>query len=328
VDNLTHTFTGVLLARAGLNRVVPRGTLLLALAANAPDVDVVSWFGGSLTYLRYHRGWTHTWLLVPVMALLPALIVVLVQRRWTGFARLWIVALVGVISHLLLDWTNIYGIRMLMPFSSDWLRLDAVNVIDICIWALLFLGLAAPFLSGLVSSEIGAKKSSGRGWARLVLVLLVGYEFGRLLAHERAVATLDSRVYQGAAPRRVAAFPGGTSPLKWRGLVETESSFVLFDLDLLSGFDPAQGRTFYKPPMTPAMEAAKRTGPFRVFLYFSPYTLWRSEPSPGPSDNTLVEAFDLRFGEPAQPGFLASALIGPNLQVQSSNFEFGRIRPR
>jgi inner membrane protein len=317
-----------MLARAGLNRFAPRATLLLALAANAPDIDIVSWFGGPLAYLRYHRGWTHTWALVPVMALIPALIVFLLERGRARFVRLWVLALAGVATHPLLDWTNIYGIRMLMPFSWNWLRVDAVGVIDIWIWALLLLGLAAPFLSGLVSSEIGAKRSPGMGWAWFVLILFAGYEFGRVLAHDRAVATLDSRVYQGVAPRRVAAFPGGASPFRWRGLVETESSFLLFDVDLLSGFDPAQGRTFYKPEMSSAMQAASRTKAFRMFLYFSPYTVWRSEPAPGPQDNTLVEAFDLRFGEPAQPGFFASALIGPNLQVESSSFGFGRVKPR
>ncbi len=328
MDNLTHTLTGVMLSRAGLNRFVPRATLLLALAANAPDVDIVSWFGGPLAYLRYHRGWTHSWPMVPVMALFPALVVFLLERRRASLAGLWLVALVGVASHPLLDWTNVYGIRMLLPFSPDWLRLDSVSVIDIWIWAILFLGLAAPFLSRLVSSEIGAKASPGRGWAWVVLILLCGYESTRFVAHQRALATLDSRIYQGAAPRRLAVFPGGASPVRWRGLVETESSFLLYDLDLVSGFDPAQARTFYKPEMSPAMNAAKRTEAFRVFLNFSPYTLWRSEPDAHSPDSTLVQAFDLRFGEPPQPGFVATALIGPNLKVETATFGFGKLRPR
>jgi inner membrane protein len=317
-----------MLARAGLNRFVPRGVLLLALAANAPDVDVISWLGGPLMYLRYHRGWTHTWLLTPALALVPALIVWLLERRKTRLLTLWTVALIGVASHPLLDWTNVYGIRMFMPFSPGWLRLDTVGVIDLWIWAMLFIGIAAPFLSRLVSSEIGAKSSSGRGWAWFVLIMLAGYEFAHYLAHQRAIETLDARLYQGAAPRRVAAFPGAASPLKWRGLVETESSFVLFDVDLLSTFDPAQGRTFYKPETGPAMEVAKGTDPFRVFLNFSPYTLWRVQPPADPQDNTLVQAFDLRFGDPSQPGFMASAEIGPGGNVRRANFGFGLARPR
>ncbi len=328
MDNLTHTLTGVMLSRAGLNRMVPRATLLLALAANAPDLDVVSWLGGPLAYLRYHRWWTHAWVLAPMLAILPAVLVWLMERRRPVFFRLWLVSLAGVASHLLLDWTNVYGIRMLLPFSSDWLRLDIVNVVDLWIWAILLLGIAAPFLSRLVSSEIGARTSPGRGWAWFVLVLFAGFEYGRFLAHQRAVAALDSRVYAGAPPLRVAAFPGPANPFQWRGLVETDSSFLLFDVNLLSDFDPTRGVSFYKAEPGPAVAAAQDTEPFRVFLNFSPFTLWRTTTGGGQEELTLVRAFDLRFGDPAEPGFVASAEIGPDLRVRDARFGFGKISPR
>jgi inner membrane protein len=73
MDNLTHTLTGVLLARAGLNRVAPRATLTLVLAVNAPDIDVVARWRGSLAYLHYHRGPTHSLAALPVLAALVAL---------------------------------------------------------------------------------------------------------------------------------------------------------------------------------------------------------------------------------------------------------------
>ena len=47
LDNPTHTLVGLMLSRAGLNRWTPRPDLLLTLAANAPDIDAVSWFGGA-----------------------------------------------------------------------------------------------------------------------------------------------------------------------------------------------------------------------------------------------------------------------------------------
>jgi hypothetical protein len=42
---------GLALSRAGLNRLTPQATAILLLAANAPDIDVVSAAGGSLAYL-------------------------------------------------------------------------------------------------------------------------------------------------------------------------------------------------------------------------------------------------------------------------------------
>ena len=54
MDPLTHTATGLFLSRIGLNRWTPRATPILLLAANAPDLDILTASGGSLNYLHYH----------------------------------------------------------------------------------------------------------------------------------------------------------------------------------------------------------------------------------------------------------------------------------
>ena len=97
-----------------------------------------------------------------------------------------------------------YGIRLLLPFSERWLRLDLTSVIDVWIWAVLLLGILGPFLGKLVGSEISSGplrvRSYGRGWAWFALVFLLLYNYGRSVMHTRAVAVLESRQYQSAAP--------------------------------------------------------------------------------------------------------------------------------
>jgi inner membrane protein len=56
---------------------------------------------------------------------------------WRFCGRAYLCSLLCVLGHLLLDWTNIYGMRMLLPFSSRWLRLDITDVIDPWILTLL-----------------------------------------------------------------------------------------------------------------------------------------------------------------------------------------------
>ena len=141
------------------------------------------------------------------------------------------------------------------------------------------------------------------------------------MAHDRVIAVLESRIYAGGLPRRVAAFPGPGNPARWTGLVETESAFLLYDYDLLMPFDPASGRQFYKPENNPAMDAARNTDTFRVFLDFSKFTLWRVMPAPDGS--AIVAAYDLRFGDPSRPGFVATALLGPAGRVEEERFSFG-----
>src|SRR5437764_14642273 len=96
LDNLTHTLTGLALSRAGLNRLTPRATAVLLLAANIPDIDVISSAWGSLAYLNYHRHLTHSLLLAPAMAALPLLLARVAAREWK---MAYLVSLAGVASH-------------------------------------------------------------------------------------------------------------------------------------------------------------------------------------------------------------------------------------
>lgn len=331
MENLTHTLTGLFLSRAGLNRWTPRATYILLLAANAPDVDILSTSGGSLNYLHYHRHLTHSLTFAPVLAIAAVVVVRLVGRKPLPWIPSILVALVGVLSHLLLDLTNVYGVRIMLPFSAHWFRWDVTNVVDLWIWAVLLLSLLGPLVAKLVNSEIGAKSRSaypGRGFAIFAILFLAVYSFGRAVLHSRATAILDARVYAGTAPVRVAAFPGPANPLLWRGLAETPEAYHLFDLNLLKPFDPAGGQVFLKAARTPAIDAANRTETFREYLNFPQFPLWRALPAAEVEGGTSVEVMDLRFGTPLSPGFVCTAILDSQLRVIRSRFQFGAASPR
>ena len=331
MDPLTHTATGLLLGRAGMNRWTPQGAVILVLAANAPDIDIVSAAGGSLNYLHYHRHLTHSLLAAPVIAILTVALVRAVRRKPVRWAGAFAASLVAVMSHLLLDWTNVYGIRLLLPFSSSWLRLDLTPVIDVWIWAALFLAFAGPFLARLVTAEITSgkprQKRHGAGFAWLALAFVLAYNTGRAVLHERALAVLNARLYSGAAPVRVAAFPS-QNPLAWRGLVETSDFYSVESVDLSRGFDPGLGQIFLKPQPSPEIEAARQNPIFRIFLQFSQFPLWRVTPAAAPERGTNIEVLDMRFGTPAEPGFHATALVDERGTVSRAEFQFGTPRAR
>ncbi len=332
MDFLTHAATGLFLSRAGLYRFSPRATAIAVTAALAPDIDIVTAAGGSLNYLNYHRHWTHSFAAAPLLAFACVLAVRLAARkplRWPGACG---IAFLAVVSHLALDYTNLYGIRLLLPFSPEWLRADWTSVVDLWIWAVVAIALAGPFLARLVSAEIGAaparRPSHGRGFAIFALVFLLAYNGGRALLHARAVAVLDSRLYQGAVPLRVAAFPNPANPLRWRGLVETSEFYSIHDVHLAADFDPTQGETLYKAEPNAAQAAAARIAVFRDFLRFAQFPLWRTGPLTDGQEEVVIEALDLRFGTPASPGFVARAILNARLQVARAWFTFGRARPR
>jgi inner membrane protein len=316
MDNLTHSLTGVMLSRAGLNHGLPRANWLLLMAVNAPDIDAITAAGGAGFYFEHHRWISHALVAMPVIAILPVLVLRYVFRQPLPWLRAWLVSLIGVASHLALDFTNAYGIRLLLPFSDAWPALDITGVVDVWIWAALLLAVSAPAISQLVSSEIGAKKTTGRGWAVFALMFLLMYDTGRYFLHQRVIELQQGRVYEGLPPRKVLAFPTYVNPLSWRGYVETDQFWAVNTVNLATEFDPTAGRLFYKPDASAAIEVARGTPVFQHFLKFSKAPLCRAAPAEDPPNHTEVECRDLRFG------FAVTAVLDEGSRVTRAWFHF------
>src|SRR6185436_19609325 len=146
MDNLTHSLVGLAAAKAGLERLSPGATALCILAANSPDADIVTLVGGRWTYLQNHRGITHS--IVGTIALALALPLVVHGCAWliarlrkrtpaTRLRGLMIASIVATATHPLLDWTNNYGVRFLLPWNSRWFYGDLVFIMDPVFWVVL-----------------------------------------------------------------------------------------------------------------------------------------------------------------------------------------------
>lgn len=286
------------------------------VAANIPDIDIVSGLGGTLAYLKWHRSYTHALAFAPVMALIP--LAIFAVFSW----RAYFFSLLGVLSHLALDWTNAYGIRLYLPFSSRWLRLDQTDVVDPWIWLILLLAVAAPALAKLVGGEIGSKKTGGArfGWAWVALCGMLGYEGARFMMHARAIAVMNARIFEGSPARRITAIPARWNPLHWRGIVEGEGFVEIVQVNLNEPFDPAAGRLDYAAQASPAIDAAKRTPTFEDFGRFNQLPFWKTTPV---AEGTEVELIDLRFGSPQYPGFEAKAWVEDSGEVRDAVATFG-----
>ncbi|HKB99760.1 MAG TPA: metal-dependent hydrolase, partial [Terriglobales bacterium] len=124
------------MGRAGLNRKTALATATLTLAAEAADLDVLSRLGGSAFGLNHHRGFTHSFLGIPLVAAAVVGFIYLIWRlrgrktrnpnlppRW---GLLFAYACLAGLSHILLDFTNNYGVRPFWPFSERWISWDIV----------------------------------------------------------------------------------------------------------------------------------------------------------------------------------------------------------
>ena len=327
MDNVTHSLTGLALARAGLDRFSPRATLLLLLSANAPDFDIAALVRGQLAYFEAHRGYTHSLLFLPVLALACVLITAAIYRERLPWGRAWLLCMAGLSSHFLLDWTNSYGIRPFIPFSSRWFHLDWNSLYDWSILVVLGIAFLWPLLSRLVSGEIGEHSGTGRGIARCALAFVVLFDATRATLHERAIEKLESRLYEGEPPVSVAAMPLALNPFRWRGIVETAGAYRAMPVDTLDALETENAAVFYKPPLMDALRNVEREEAFRFFLYFARFPVWSEQPVVwNEREARRFELADLRFGAPGVGSFHSIAIVDKAGRVVESWFTYGNRR--
>ncbi|MGZ4839052.1 MAG: metal-dependent hydrolase, partial [Terriglobales bacterium] len=211
-------------------------------------------------------------------------------------------ALLAALSHILLDYTNNYGVRPFEPFSYHWYSWDIVFIFEPLLYLFFLGGLALPALFALINEEIGSRRRGprGQGGAIVALVLMVALWGVRDYEHRRAVAALDARLYHGAEPLRVSAFPYYLNPFKWYGVAETEKFYERMIVDSLTPeVDPrARSETRYKREDTPVIEAAKKTYLGRVYLDWAIYPVMDVENLGPPLPGYVVRFYDLRFQYP------------------------------
>ncbi|MEP6645069.1 MAG: metal-dependent hydrolase, partial [Acidobacteriaceae bacterium] len=197
------------MGRAGLNRKTALATLTLTLAAEAPDIDVVGNFKDPVFGFAHHRGFTHSFLGLFFVSALVVGFVYLIWRvrgkklkdpalppRWVvlfGFAYL-----AGVV-HILLDFTNNYGVRPFWPFNEKWYSWDIVFIVEPAILIFLVGGLLLPvFFRSAVTKRLAA------ALALACMALLWGV---RDFEHRRAMGVLESRYHDVSGLVRASAYP-------------------------------------------------------------------------------------------------------------------------
>ena len=316
MDPLTHLLTGAALARTGFNRRAAYATVAMVLAADAPDLDTLWAVRGPLISFEHHRGWTHSLVGVPVDALVALAFVWLIHRwrvgrgkmpvapvRW-GF--LYGLCLLAACSHLLLDFTNSYGVRPFFPFDPRWFNAGLVFIFDPLIFGALLLAVVAPPLFALVSSEVGARRQvfRGRGWAVFALLFMVGMWGLRAVEHAKAETIVRAQEDSADPILRVSVNPYPVSPFRWQSVAETATAYRVADVNTLNG-SLSDAEMIYKPTTTLATLAAKRSELGKIYLDWSTFPIVQDIGTGAPPEdapvagqlNTVVFG-DLRFRYP------------------------------
>ncbi len=307
MDPICHTLVGAALAESGLKKRTSLATATLLIAANAPDVDFLSMFWGSETALWFRRGVTHGLLGLVVLPLL----VTGVMLSWERFARrragrasdlrlsqIILLSYIGVATHPVLDFLNVYGIRWLMPFSDRWYYGDTLFIVDPWVWVMLAAGIFVTRRAASRETMSGSNDPPARRPAsfavRLSLLAFAAYVAlmaGSNWLGRRLVANaMDA---QGIVPTRMMVAPLAVNPFSRWVVIESGEGyrfgmlrwlrrprFELYDL------------SYEKFPSHPVASAATR-GPLpRKFLSWARFPYNRVEDR---GDSYVVYIGDARY---------------------------------
>jgi inner membrane protein len=339
LEPITHFLTGACMSRAGLNRKTALATATLTLAAEAPDLDVVGSFKDRVFGFAHHRGFTHSFLGVALVSVVVVGFVYLIWRvrgRQTNdrnlrphWGLLFFYSYLAGLTHILLDFTNNYGVRPFWPVSEKWYSWDIVFIVEPVILIMLATGLVLPAFFSLINEEIGARRQGpqGRLGATLALLGVVALWGVRDFEHRRTVNALEARLYQGADPIRASAFPYWWNPFQWYGVVETQDFFATMLIDsTFFDVDPGSGmQVRYKTEETSITLAAKKSYLGRVYLDWARYPVTETEQIEFPRQGYIVRFKDLRYDYPDRKGrspLGAGVELDRNLNVVSETFGF------
>ncbi len=150
MDPITHGITGALLGKACFSNdpAEPKGRIAVfaaTLGSVFPDVDVVAEFFSRdpLAIARFHRGFTHSFIGLPLFAAALAWLTQLWQRRrgrdCPSFSMLFAAYAMGIASHIVLDAMTTFGTRIWSPLSSGRAAWDLLIIIDFALTAIVLL---------------------------------------------------------------------------------------------------------------------------------------------------------------------------------------------
>lgn len=306
MDTATHIVMGISLAGlATLDPVVANDPVLFnavlvgtVVGSHAPDFDTVFKMKDNATYIRHHRGASHSIPAVILWGLIVSLGIYLFVPEVSYF-HLWLWTFLAVIIHVTVDLFNAYGTQALRPFSNKWIAKGFINTFDPYIFTL--------NVVGIVAWALGANPAYT--WLTIYTVIIL-YYIKRYLDKREIVKKIKEHF-----PDTVEI---ATSPTlrqnDWRVAITTKNRFYVGrvenrHIEIVDEFKKIP------LPDNPILDVAKQDKNIAAFLNFSPVYRWEINEYDA---YTEVRFMDLRYRSNDYYPFVAVVKINPELEIISS----------
>ncbi|WP_217589719.1 metal-dependent hydrolase [Lentibacillus saliphilus] len=266
--------------------------------SHAPDLDTVLKLRNNATYLRHHRGATHS---IPAILMWGVVISGIIHAfvPSVDFIHLWAWTFLAVAVHVLTDIFNAYGTQAFRPFTNKWIAYGFINTFDPYIFGL--------HIAGIIGWVLGL--NPGPTWL-IIYAVIVLYYIKRYL-EKREIVTKIHDHYRDV--EKIATSPT-VKQNKWRVAITTQEQFHVGSvedghIEIVDTFDR-------QPlPDTPIMKLAQNDKNIAAFLSFSPVYRWVINEY---DDFTEVRFIDLRYRARGRYPFVAVVQIDMDHNIKSS----------
>lgn len=287
MDSLTHIVLGACIGEVVAGKQLGKKAMFWGiLTQSLPDIDfVASFWMNPANDLLAHRGFTHSFLFIVLVAPLLALAADrwhrphnYTWRKWTLFFAL------EMLVHIVLDACNAYGTGWFEPFSHYRVSFHLLFVADplFSLW---------PFIAFMVLLFARTSYAARRKWAITSFVLSAAY-IGLSIINKTSVDRAVKAVAQqeGITWKRYFSTPTPLNNMLWFVVLEDEKGFYTGHRSIM---DKAGDTALlhYKPRHEDYLEPVKDVEDLHRLIRFSQgyYIIDRY-------DSTLVFN-DLRFGQ-------------------------------
>ncbi|BDG61322.1 metal-dependent hydrolase [Caldinitratiruptor microaerophilus] len=309
MDVFTHGLLGLTVGRVkGPEQgPTPRAVAWAAvLASLAPDLDVFYGRNEALAAFKYHRAYTHSFLLAPLMAAAVTGVVKLAFPKARPLPVYGFSLLSLLLAHIVPDiWTG-WGTMALLPFSSVRLGLDWVSIVD-------------PLLTGLVVAALlwGRLRPGVRRQAALAGLVAVYAYVGMRGVQAQVLRARVAAAYPAAS--RIQVWPTFNSFGAWQYAAELSGTYATGRVGPWSGV--AQDQELPAADNPRVLEALRRSPDLTPLLRFARFPLVISQTLP---DGSLaVSIQDLRYNYARYRAVLGAGLELRGLEVERVRLHFG-----
>ena len=232
MDSLTQLTFGAACGEAVLGKKVGRKALVWgAILGTLPDLDVFIPLGGPVNDFVYHRGFSHSLILLALLSPIMAWLITKIHPDTKRYYRGWVLhSFIVLEASVLLDLLTIYGTQILWPFDTTPRAIPVLFIIDP-----LF---TFPVLAGVLAALVlRRKRSLGHRINSVGLFLSLTYLAWALGAGEFVERRVKEKLARQEIPySRLISSPAPFTTLLWRvvGIDNDryfETYFSLFDHD-------------------------------------------------------------------------------------------------